>query len=249
MARKLFPWVGGKDRIIAHLLPRVPYTRVYVEPFFGGGSLFFARRPVQREVINDIDRNLISFWRVVKDPNKFAQLLYLIEMTPYSRADFYEFFDDIRTGGWQEDPEVVRAFKFLYVFRNSYAAKACRTPAVSIAKRAADGVNRGWYTVYRVAIACHRRLRNAFIECDDFEAVFRRYDSPETTFYCDPPYLLSSVRQKDDSSLPYPTMSDEDHLVVSERYGRPHRRRLSEEAVRRILDLGHDAWFNLNRLT
>ena len=208
MPRKLLKWVGGKDYLTRYLLTRVPYTKIYVEPFFGGGSLFFARRPVEIEVINDINKELTSFWRVVKDPNRFAQLLYLIEMTPYSRVEFDEFVRELKESGWRDDPEVVRAFKFFYVRRNSISASG-RTLSVS---RINQSKGPGWYAIYKTAISTHKRLRNAVIECDDFEVIFRRYDSPEATFYCDPPYPLDSIRDPDSLKSAYGhVMSVEDH--------------------------------------
>lgn len=65
--RPVVKWVGGKRRLLEHLLPRVPETRGrYYEPFVGGGALFFALRPSEAH-INDLNHDLVNLYRVIRD--------------------------------------------------------------------------------------------------------------------------------------------------------------------------------------
>lgn len=62
----IVPWIGGKRRLAKHLLPLFPDHSCYVEPFCGAAALFFMKDPVKTEVINDINGDLVSLYRVVK---------------------------------------------------------------------------------------------------------------------------------------------------------------------------------------
>jgi DNA adenine methylase len=55
-------YYGGKQKMIPHILPLIPEHKIYVEPFFGGGAIFFAKEPSKIEVINDIDKRVYNFW-------------------------------------------------------------------------------------------------------------------------------------------------------------------------------------------
>ncbi len=53
--------------MLKHILPLVPEHKIYIEPFFGGGSLFWAKEPAKCEVINDVNMNLVNFYQVLKN--------------------------------------------------------------------------------------------------------------------------------------------------------------------------------------
>jgi len=81
-------YYGGKQKMLPELLKLVPTHTHYVEPFFGGGCLFWAKKPVSHEVINDINNNLITFYRVLK--NNFEPLHKEIDCILHSEA-IYKF--------------------------------------------------------------------------------------------------------------------------------------------------------------
>lgn len=70
-------WFGGKGLMVSKLLPLIPPHHIYVEVFGGGASLLFAKEPSPVEVYNDIDSGLVNFFRVLRDPEKFARFLPL----------------------------------------------------------------------------------------------------------------------------------------------------------------------------
>ena len=69
-------YYGGKQSIKNHIIPLIPEHRVYVEPFFGGGTIFFEKGPSYLEVINDINHNVVNFYEVMQ--NDFNLLLLLL---------------------------------------------------------------------------------------------------------------------------------------------------------------------------
>src|SRR5262245_11978293 len=100
--RKPLKWHGGKNYLARKIVGRLPRPLPYVEPYFGGGAVLFARNPDDpdlfaddvahlrgvSEVVNDIDGRLINFWRVLQNPDQFRQFLRTVEAIPLARAEW-----------------------------------------------------------------------------------------------------------------------------------------------------------------
>lgn len=65
-------WSGGKRLMVKRLVEKIPPHKVYVEPFIGAGHIFWAKDPAEKEVINDIDRHLIEYYRYLRDSPRFG---------------------------------------------------------------------------------------------------------------------------------------------------------------------------------
>jgi len=65
-AAPLVPWIGGKRRLVKHILPMFPEHTCYVEPFCGAAALFFAKAPAKAEVLNDVNGDVVNLYRVVR---------------------------------------------------------------------------------------------------------------------------------------------------------------------------------------
>ena len=96
----LVSYYGGKQRMACKIVPLIPDHKVYCEPFFGGGAVFFKKgRPNvtndchYREVINDHDQRLITLYRVMQDPLQSAELIDRLQFTPYSQAEYWRAVD------------------------------------------------------------------------------------------------------------------------------------------------------------
>ncbi|GAA6389073.1 hypothetical protein I3400192H8_11830 [Dialister sp. i34-0019-2H8] len=114
-------WVGGKRQLLREILPRVetiPYTR-YVEPFFGGGAVFFSLLP-DKAVINDYNRDLINVYRVIKEDVEalISCLAYHAEQN--SKEYYYEVRSWDRTESYHGLSAVERAARFLYLNKTCY---------------------------------------------------------------------------------------------------------------------------------
>jgi len=79
-------YYGGKLNLLSEILPRIPEHRIYTEAFFGGGTVYFAKPPVQAETINDTNSLAIAFYEVLK--TDFNTLKAKIEATLFSRATY-----------------------------------------------------------------------------------------------------------------------------------------------------------------
>lgn len=81
--RPPFPYYGSKGRLAPWIISLMPDHRVYVEPFAGSAAVLLAKRPSSHEIINDIDGNVITFFRMLRD--RHDDLLRVLELTPYAR--------------------------------------------------------------------------------------------------------------------------------------------------------------------
>ena len=60
-------WVGGKRQLLSEITPLIPKRMtLYCEPFLGGGAVLFSRQP-SKAIVNDINRDLISVYEVIRD--------------------------------------------------------------------------------------------------------------------------------------------------------------------------------------
>lgn len=188
--KPLISYYGGKQRIASKIvaeLNKIPHT-VYVEPFFGGGAVFFAReKPVvtnsdhYREVINDSSKELINLYRVARDqPEAFYRTL---ELTPYSREDHRLSKQILKNPGDYSDLD--RAWAYYVDINQSFANKLLSGWGTGVVSR---NLCDTWNNRINRLPECLARLKETHIECDDALSVIRRWDSPQTLMYLDPPY-------------------------------------------------------------
>lgn len=180
-------WFGGKGRMTTKLLPLLPPHHIYVEPFGGGASLLFAKDPSPVEVYNDLDSGVVSFFRVMRDPDKASKLLMLASLTPHSREEWKQFRD---SWGIQAD-EIEKAYRWYFVARQSFAGRFGSSwgMAVTHSSRGMAGKNSSWISSHENLGRVCSRLMRVQIEHVDFRDIVERYDTPQTLFYLDPPYV------------------------------------------------------------
>ena len=92
-------YYGGKQKLVSTILPLIPGHKMYVEPFIGGGAVFFSKEPSHIEVINDTNKELINFYNILQ--NRFVELQKMVAVTLHSRTlhrdaqVVYEFFASV----------------------------------------------------------------------------------------------------------------------------------------------------------
>lgn len=173
------PWQGGKTRLADTIVRMMPEHTAYVEPFIGGGSVLFSKYPSKIEVINDINKDLITLYRVAKyHKDEFCRQF---ENMFVSREEFENFKitpPEILT-------DIQRAARFFYIQKIAFGGKiksqSFGTSALSSSKLSFDKIDKILYEV-------HGRLTRVVIEKLPYEKVIEVYDRTETLFYLDPPY-------------------------------------------------------------
>jgi DNA adenine methylase len=84
----VFGWYGGKFSHLDWLLPLLPECHHYCEPFGGSAAVLLNREPSPVETYNDIDGDVVNFFRVLRD--RPDELIRAIALTPFSREEFYK---------------------------------------------------------------------------------------------------------------------------------------------------------------
>jgi DNA adenine methylase len=186
--RPLISYYGGKQRIasrITAIIATMPH-QVYVEPFCGGAAVLFAKpRPSvnsdYRECLNDADERIVTLYRVAQEQPD--ALNHLLQHTPYSQSEYRRAAEILHNPG--EHTDVRRAWAVVVQTRQSFS----------------NGIGKGWGTsvygrnhaatwaTYQDALpGILHRLRGVYLSCEDALRCIARWDSPDTLFYCDPPY-------------------------------------------------------------
>ncbi len=176
-------YVGGKKALAAILVDLIDAIdhRTYVEPFVGMGGVFLRRRRRPKaEVVNDLNRDVATFFRVVQ--RHYTAFLDMIRFQITTRAEFERLL--------KVDPDTLtdleRSARFLYLQRLAYGGKVTgRTFGV-------DPATPGRFNFYRltpILEALHERLAGTVIECLPYDQVIRRYDHAGALFFLDPPYF------------------------------------------------------------
>src|SRR5438128_6794538 len=80
-----FGWYGGKFSHLGWLLPLLPKTRHFCEPFAGSAAVLLNRVPSPVETYNDVDGEVVNFFRVLRDQHE--ELIRLIGLTPFAREE------------------------------------------------------------------------------------------------------------------------------------------------------------------
>jgi DNA adenine methylase len=178
-----FGWPGGKRNLKKLLLSLIPKHQAYVEVFAGSAKLLFAKEPSPWEIINDLNNDLVNFFRVAK--HRPAELAERLEHDFVAAARFFELRDAQR-----QENEIDRALQFAYVTWYSFGSKGESFASLQIKHLHTDKspVKKPLTRVRTLLADVSDRLRNVLVENRDFADCIRRYDCPETFFYCDPPY-------------------------------------------------------------
>ena len=182
-----------------------PEHHTYVEVFGGGGSILFHKRPSAVEVYNDLDSDLVNLFRVLRD--NAEELQAKLELTPYSREEFYFCRDH-----FEEGDNVERARRYFTKIRQSFSGNSMDWSSSMTQSRGgmASTNSKVIGAINRMPEIC-ARLRAVQIENVDFKRIISRYDTPNTLFYIDPPYL-PETRAKGSANVYRHEMSQDDHL-------------------------------------
>ncbi|MGD8305116.1 MAG: DNA adenine methylase [Ignavibacteria bacterium] len=180
-----FSYYGGKQRLASKIVKLIPKHTNFVEPFCGGAAVYFAKPPAipsnktyYREVLNDTNKMIYTFFKVLRDQGH--DLKKMIDYALYSQWE-YQLSKQLC---YSED-EIEMAYYFYINIQQSFV----------------NGFNKGWGTAKFAAnhalVSKNKkesipnaidRLQSTYISCEDALTCIKRWDSPQTFFYCDPPY-------------------------------------------------------------
>jgi DNA adenine methylase len=188
----------------------IPRAGTYVEVFGGGAQVLFhlAPSPARHDVYNDVDQAVVEFFRVLRDPLLGPQLIHRLRLTPHARQEYAWARES-----WAActDP-VERVARWYTVARQSYGAHFGHGWGYTISP--GKNATATWTNAVEALPAFSDRLRTVQIECMDWRAILEVYDTPSTTFYCDPPYVPDT--RQDGHRYAYElTLADHAELVAA----------------------------------
>ena len=202
---------GGKWKLALWIIQHFPPHTIYVEVFGGGAGVLLRKPPSPTEVYNDLDDEVVNFFRVLREQP--LDLARVIAFTPYARAEL--------EAAWEptDDPlEAARRFavrswfsiggptaQWKSGFRYQRANKVGNQPLVQ------------WNRLPMTLLEIAQRLKEVVIENADWRRILQRYDTPNTLFYCDPPYLGETRSRWGKFRKAYRhEFTEDDHRTLSE---------------------------------
>jgi len=178
---------GGKWMLAPWIISHFPPHRIYVEPFGGGGSVLLRKPRSYAEVYNDLDGEVVSFFRVMQ--SRGQELIDLLRLTPFARAEFERAYEP-------SDEPVERARRLLIRSFMGFGSDGCNeaspTGFRANSNRSGTTPAHDWVNLPDAHERLIGRLRGIVIENRDAVACMQQHDGPQTLHYVDPPYVHST---------------------------------------------------------
>lgn len=203
---------GGKFRLAPWVMEFFPDHRIYVEPFGGAAGVLIQKPRAYSEVYNDLDGDLVNFFRVVQNAGLRQQLIEALVMTPYARAEFEL--------AWQSTDDCLERARRLIIraqmgFGSAGATKGTTGFRIDT-KREYETAQHVWAQYPSNLAALGMRLTGVLLENRPAIDIILAHDTPNTLFYVDPPYVHDTRGRIDkgtDRGYRH-EMTDDDHLAL-----------------------------------
>jgi len=216
VAKPILKWAGGKTQMLGELMPRVPKTYGrYIEPFFGGGALFFSLKP-ENAIIADSNPELINMYlQVAHNVDDVIECLQKYENTS-------EMFYEVRSLDWQTLPKAEAAARTIYL------NKTCFNGLYRVNRNGQFNTPFGKYKNPKICDidALHlasEALRKADILCGDYILVLEHYAQLGDFVFLDPPYLPIGPNS-DFKRYTKEQFYEDDHVELAKMIGTLHER-------------------------
>lgn len=194
---------GGKSRELKFIRPFFPEFEHYVEPFVGGGSVFFDLEK-KASVINDANPIVVNFYRdLAFNRERLIEELKTLENTEECYYKVREMFNGLR------ETDLMQSTLFVYLNRTCFSGMSRYN------KKGHMNVPFGRYKTYHpwdfLTEEASDLLKKTTIHNASFEEILETYNTPDHFFYCDPPYL-SPFRDY----FPFSKFNEEEHIKLAE---------------------------------
>jgi DNA adenine methylase len=179
--------VGGKYHLAKKIIPLIPEHKIYVEPFAGAASVFWQKPLAKINVLNDIDTNLMNFFRNLNCSNLAKCVNYINSLTTSELKDFHRNAVTKLKHNNSDFCSMFIASKCGLYGKSStltFNSRCVRPPY----KRGKKQIKHIGLNALRNCKLYEQKLAHAKIENTDYKHVIAKYDSPHTFFYLDPPY-------------------------------------------------------------
>ena len=181
--KPIFPWPGGKSWAAKYVLPLIPAHSCYVEPFAGGLAILLAKEPSALEVVNDINSDLINFFRCVQfhRDEMIRELQYVLN----SREEF---------NAYKHQPGLTDIQRAARWFRKQTLSFAGDGDSFAVQRKSGGGAAKSRRSLLDKLGALNERLDRVVTEHLDWKYCIELYDGSETFFFVDSPYLGGKIK-------------------------------------------------------
>ncbi|MBX0289693.1 Dam family site-specific DNA-(adenine-N6)-methyltransferase [Hymenobacter sp. HSC-4F20] len=213
-AKPVLKWAGGKAQLLKELHKSIPKSfNKYIEPFFGGGALFFNLTP-EKAIIADLNPELVNLYKCLKeDPEQIIK-----HLSSYINSE--EFFYQLRS------TDVGSLDPFQTAARTIYLNKTCFNGLYRVNKKGQFNVPYGRYVNPNICdtdtlLVASQALQHASINCGDYKAILNEHAEPGDLIFLDPPYLPIS-KYSDFKRYTKEQFYEEDHKELAAEVQRLH---------------------------
>lgn len=180
-----FGYPGGKSKSVEKILPHLPHSECYVEVFGGSAAVMLSKRPTKLDVYNDRYAGVVAFYQCMRCPAKMAKLMDWLQNTVHAREEWL-----ICRETWENcDDPVERAARWYYMTAYSFGAQGRHFGSDARAPNSVSGKIFGNMDRFP---AIHSRFKRVLVENQDCIDCITKFDTPDTVFYLDPPYIATS---------------------------------------------------------
>lgn len=209
-AKNILKYPGAKwtiaDWIVGHF-PQGYEDMSYLDPFFGSGAVLFTKARSKIETINDLDDDVVNLFRMARDyPEELARA---VSLTPWARVEYQLSYDQ------SECADLERARRFLVRMWQGIGTKSCQSTGWRKNVKDTDCNASRWSirlpeNIYEVTERLKPSTGKKSVQIENRNALdlIIRHNNSNTLIYADPPYVLSSRRNKKIYKF---EMSDKDH--------------------------------------
>lgn len=170
--KPIFCRIGSKINSADNIIEYFPEHDIYVEPFVGSGSVFFKKEKVKTEILNDLDKDLVNSYKLIKSVTEPQFESFKMLKTLQQKRDFVNTSPTTTAG---------KLYKRLLLSCNTFSSKG----------KGKLYKNLNHFSKIKNIEDYKKRLKNTKILNQDYKNILKKYDSPNTLFYLDPPYESS----------------------------------------------------------
>ena len=173
-------YIGGKRALANQIIEIFPKHTTYIEVFAGGAQVLFHKEPSQVEVLNDLDGEIVNFFRVCQQHHE--ELVRYLRFMVVSR----EWHELLKRTDPTTITDIQRAARHLYLLKNSFGSLVLR---LNYKCHVIQPPGFNPERMPELIEETHKRLARVQIECLPYEKILKKFDRPQSLFYLDPPYF------------------------------------------------------------
>ena len=180
MVKPLYCRMGAKTPLKKKIVPMIPDHKIYVEPFIGGGAIFFEKELAEKNIINDLETELVRDYKIARDA-PIDKEKYRKDLDNTNALQRYYFM------GSNNSP-ADKFMKAIIKRCNGFGGRPISTQVYNDSNP---------YNKVKLLDQYQEKLKKTTILSQDYKSVIKTYDSPNTFFYLDPPYEKSKGLYKE----------------------------------------------------